>query len=155
MAHRPTRLAIRGRFMNVVRPLLDRGDEIEILAHSWGTVVAYEGLVLLDLEGRRRGRVRNFFTIGSALSMGAVRLSLSDGAERRHKPSIVDRWWNLDAKGDIVGGTLARRYAIDGESLELEAANCSMFDVACCHSSYFALGNVAVNRDIFGKKIEG
>ena len=66
------------RFHEVVRPLLASGAAVDIIAHSWGTVVAYEGLVFLDGDSATpAGSVRNFFTVGSALAIGEVRRALA------------------------------------------------------------------------------
>src|SRR5262249_28588787 len=59
-------------FRQIVEPLLLAGSVIDVIAHGWGTVVAYEGLRELEsIAGV--GRVRNFFTVGSALSILPVK----------------------------------------------------------------------------------
>ena len=45
------RQRILNRFIDVVKPELQAGHELDIVAHSWGTVVAYEGLRQLEDEG--------------------------------------------------------------------------------------------------------
>ncbi len=80
---------------------------IDIISHSWGTVVAYEGLRELEQQPTsRRGKVKNFFTVGSALSLPPVRNSLRDENKNGDRPIFVNNWFNLDAKGDLVGGML-------------------------------------------------
>ena len=153
---RPTRNQIIERFHRVVRPLLEGGAELEIISHSWGTVVAYEGLVLLDREASGfSGRVRNFFTVGSALSIGPVRSRMLREAEDGHKPTLVGNWVNIDARYDIVGGRLERHFAVTREFLGLDPVGCWPLDAVCSHSSYFDTRNVFVNRNIFGHFIEG
>lgn len=141
---------------DVLRPLLSRGDSIELISHSWGTVVAYEALHALEREGLP-GRVNNWFTVGAALAVGFVakRLRPSDG----RKPLLVDRWINLDARGDGVGGSIrATGMHVDKEFLRLEPFGCKstlgLVSPACAHSSYFKAGNDKVNRDIFAQSIE-
>ena len=152
---RPTRDRIIDRFQRVVRPLLEGGAELEIISHSWGTVVAYEGLVLLDREAAGlSGRVRNFFTVGSALSIGPVRSRLLREAEDGHRPTLVGNWVNLDARYDIVGGRLKRHFAVTEEFLGLDPVGCWALDAGCSHSSYFDARNVFVNQNAFGKFIE-
>ncbi len=152
---RSTRDRILQCFFDVVRPLLRAGAELEIIGHSWGTVVAYEGLVLLEREAAGwSGRVHSFFTAGSALSIGPVRSQLLPAAADGHKPRMVDRWVNLDARHDIVGGRLDRYFAVDREELGLDPTNCGFLNAVCAHSSYFDRDNVGVNRDIFGRTIE-
>jgi hypothetical protein len=149
------------RFTSVVGPLLRGGAAIEIIAHSWGTVVAYEGLRRLDRDGALpAGAVRNFFTVGSALSIPFVRHRLLPEAADGARPRLVRRWLNLDAQGDPVGGRLAGSLRVDQDFLELPAVGCGTFlffppNPVCAHSSYFDARNGRVNRDIFGRFIEG
>ena len=153
-----TRSAVLAEFQNVVRPMLANGQKVDVIAHSWGTVVAYEALRQLEDDGLR-GRVGNFFTVGAALSISFIadRLRPRDG----RKPTLVDRWINLDATGDIVGGSLqAVGMSVDREHLDLTPTGCDPFGwplrlyaPACAHSSYFKSANTTVNRDIFAAAI--
>ena len=99
------RAAVQQRFLDIVLPVLQSGAAIEVVSHSWGTVVAYEALRRLD-SAAVPGQVHRLFTVGSAVSIVPVqsRLQFRDG----RRPHHVQRWINLDARGDIVGGTLAR-----------------------------------------------
>lgn len=158
LVHAPTRQAIIDRFTAVVRPQLAAGNEIDVISHSWGTVVAYEGLRELEDAGVSLTGVRNFFTVGAALSIGAVKLGLRSQNKDGRKPTGVRRWVNLDARGDLIGGPLqGRPYAVDEDRLNLEPFGCGSFlgavNPSCSHSSYFQSGNDAVNRDIFARFI--
>lgn len=153
------RQQILNRFLNVVRPELQAQREIDLIAHSWGTVVAYEGLRQLEDEGLNAPLIRNFFTVGAALSIGPVKARLRPANKDGRKPASVRRWVNLDAHGDLVGGPLRKRpYAVDLDFLNLEAVGCnSLFGIVspgCAHGSYFETGNAAVNRDIFARFID-
>ena len=154
---RSTRKKVIGEFKKIVTPLLERGHEIDIVSHSWGTVVALEGLHQLS-EENFEGTIKNLFTVGSALSIGSVQRRLRDGAETGEKPELVENWVNLDARGDIVGGTL-RTFStdVDFEFLNLEPVGCNpgTFGVSgqCAHSSYFDPHNTKVNQDIFARFI--
>ena len=155
------REAVQTRFLDQTVPLLDRGCEIFVLAHSWGSVVAYDSLCQID-PTPDKGRVGRLFTIGSPLSMGwiarwvkkqphAVKL---DG----RRPPIARGWTNLDARGDIVGGVLGEFRGVE-ERVGLTPTSCgtSMFGLvgpACAHSSYFDPANEVVARDIFARAIE-
>ena len=141
---------------DVVRPLLQQGKSIELISHSWGTVVAYEALRSLEREGLP-GRVHNWFTVGAALAIKFVanRLRPDDG----RKPQMVDHWINVNARGDGVGGSLmATGMQVDREFLRVDPFGCSSIfgfvSPACAHSSYFKSGNSRVNRDIFVNAIE-
>jgi len=149
------RTQIIGRFTDVVRPLLEDGDELDIISHSWGTVVAYEGLRQLEDDGLTAPQIRNFFTVGAALSIFLVKLRLRPSNRDGHRPAPVRRWVNLDANGDPVGGRLqGQPYQVDAEFLNLDNLGCGRFDAVCAHGSYFKSDNVAVNRDIFAAFID-
>ncbi|MFO0801373.1 MAG: caspase family protein [Gemmataceae bacterium] len=147
------RARVLDRFTAVVRPLLADGDTLDIVSHSWGTVVAFEGLVQLESEGLP-GRVANLFTAGAALSIGAVRWKLGLGGRR---PAQVGRWVNVDAKGDSVGGALAGNYPVDFDYTDVEPTGCTRgwfgYNLSCAHGSYFNPDNLTVNRDIFARHI--
>jgi hypothetical protein len=150
------RRSVIAEFTDVLRPLLRRGDSVELISHSWGTVVAYEALRSLERTGFA-GRVHNWFTVGAALAISYVARQLrpSDG----QKPTLVDNWINVDARGDAVGGSVqATGMQVDQEYLRLKPVGCNEFlgfvSPACAHSSYFHAANTVVNRDIFGEWIE-
>jgi metacaspase-1 len=148
------RAQVIGRFTSVVRPLLQMGAEIDIIGHSWGTVVAYEGLRELEDAGLATPLVRNFFTAGSALSLFPVKMRLRPANKDGHKPAMIRKWINLNAKGDPVGGHLqGQPYQVDEEDLDLPNLGCFFFDAPCAHSSYFKSDNILVNRDIFARNI--
>lgn len=149
------RREVQREFLDVVRPLLEAGAEIDVMSHSWGTVVAYESLRMLD-DRDLSGRVLNLFTIGSALSIVPVQRLLETGDFAR--PRHVRRWVNLDARRDFVGGSLrSLGYGVDEEYLNLEPVGCRLFrdNPWCAHSSYFRAENAAVNRDIFARHMQG
>ncbi len=155
----PIRAAVIAEFTKVVQPRLARGETIDVISHSWGTVVAYAALRALEVSSYP-GRVATFFTVGAALAISFIknRLRPTDG----RRPRLVDRWVNIDAKGDIVGGSLrAVGLAVDAEFLNLEPTGCTpfggflqLYQPACSHSSYFKSNNTVVNRDIFAKSID-
>jgi hypothetical protein len=157
------RQQILERFTSIVRPLLAAAQSLEIVSHSWGTVVAYEGLRELENQGLG-GRVNTWFTVGSALSLGPVQGTLRPGNQpaagrRAPKPSLVQTWINLDAKGDHVGGPIGHRFEVSREFLNLEPTGCSAgplgYNLGCAHSSYFNPANLAVNRDIVAATMLG
>ena len=151
------RAAILARFTDVVRPLLQSGAEIDVVSHSWGTVVAYEGLrELADKDGLTSPLIRNFFTVGAALSISPVKFRLRPANKDGRRPAMVRRWVNLNANGDPVGGPLkGRPYAVDFDFPNLDAFGCAKIlgfvNPSCAHGSYFTSGNLATNRDIFAR----
>jgi hypothetical protein len=153
------RSQVISRFTTVVEPLLSAGAAVEVISHSWGTVVAYEALRGMDDGGPDLpdGSVRNFFTVGSALAIPPVKRRLLPSAIDGSRPRVVATWVNLNAMFDIVGGPLrGNPFAVDYEYLGLTPVGCSLLipNPVCAHSSYFRPENVAVNQDIFGRYIE-
>ncbi len=157
-----TRAAIIKRFTDKVRELLVDGIELDIISHSWGTVVAYEGLRELEDDGLTDPRVHTFFTVGAALSIPPVKTRLREANRNGQRPALVARWINLDAQGDIVGGPLqGRPFEVDDDFPELEPVGCesilplvTVYNPSCAHGSYFQAGNDAVNQDIFAHFIQ-
>lgn len=153
------RQQIINRFMAVVRPELQANRQVDVIGHSWGSVVAYEGLRQLEVEGFAAPLIRTFFTVGAALSIGPVKSRLRAANRDGKKPACVLRWVNLDARGDLVGGPLKNRpYQVDFDFVHLEPFGCGSFlglvNPSCAHGSYFQSGNRAVNNDIFGRFID-
>lgn len=156
MTNPKLRAQILAVFANIVRPLIRQGFPLEIITHSWGTVVAYEGLRHLDGDSTLPSlSVRNFFTLGSALSIAPVRHNLFDRVIDGRKPRLVSRWINLDARGDLVGGGLVGHFAVDLERLRLPPVGCGLIPtLVCAHSSYFKPANLEVNANTLGRWIE-
>jgi len=159
MTNRAIRNAILQRFDHVVRPLLSRGTTLHIIAHSWGSVVAYEGMRNMDSLSLS-GQVENLIVAGSALSIGTVQSNLFGRVTDGRRPVHVKAITNLDAGGDVVGGPIAGVFTISGEHVGLSPTGCRTIpftniaiNPTCAHSSYFEANNVAVNRDIFANLI--
>ncbi len=135
--------AVKERAKEQLRPLADAGHSVAIIAHSWGTVVAYDSL--LDLEAELPGlRIANLVTLGSPLWL--VRRLLEDRSGR--KPGQTASWINVHARGDLVGAYLKPAFRV-----EWDYAVPSLGDDA--HGSYFVPGNEAVQRDIVARAILG
>ena len=86
MVNDATRADVIARFTGVVKPLLAQGAGLDIIAHSWGTVVAYEGLRELEDAGLTEPGVHTFFTAGAALSLAPVRAPAAAAEPRRPPP---------------------------------------------------------------------
>jgi pimeloyl-ACP methyl ester carboxylesterase len=162
------RQQIIDRFTRVVEPLLVEGATVDVISHSWGTVVAYEGLRELEQKSGLSGRVGTLFTVGSALSIPPVQGRLRPAnrpTENRLAPypKLANEWVNLDAQCDLVGGRLGRKFPVNREYLELLPTTCPrqllgfglVYDFGCAHGSYFQPKNLKVNRDIFAQHILG
>jgi hypothetical protein len=119
---------VMGRFDAVVQPLLQAGVLVEVISHSWGTVVAYEALRRMDATAAQfpSRPVHTFFTLGSALSIPPVKRALLPGAVDGQRPALVQTWVNFNAHFDIVGGALrGDPFEVDYEYLGLAPVGCS------------------------------
>lgn len=144
LAVRRIRNAIKEKFKEVLRPLLVDNNQISVVSHSWGTIVAYDSL--LDLEREVPGlKVANLFTLGSPLWM--VRWLLEDKSGR--KPGQTGNWLNIHAKSDLVGSWLSPAFKVDKE---FEVLNFGGHDA---HGSYFEAHNEAVQRDLIAQYVLG
>ena len=81
------------------------GEQVLLIGHSLGSVIAYDTLWELSHgERRENGRVSLFMTLGSPLASPMI-LRGVQGARfsgRERYPEIVDRWQNFSARGEIT-----------------------------------------------------
>jgi metacaspase-1 len=136
------RAAVQEEAKKILRPFATGDFTVSVVAHSWGTVVAYDAL--LDLEQETPDlRVANLFTLGSPL--WAVRFFLEDRSGR--KPGNLGHWTNVNARGDLIGSWLRPAFDVDQDH------QVPAFGDGDAHSSYFVDGNLAVQRDIVAATI--
>jgi hypothetical protein len=137
LVSRPIRNAVKERAKQQLRLLASSSYDCSIIAHSWGTVVAYESLIDLEVE-LPAFRLDNFFTLGSPLWL--VQSLLDDRSGR--KPRNAGRWVNVHAQGDLIGSWLKPGFLVDQD---FAVPN---FGGGDAHGSYFVVGNVQVQHDI-------
>ena len=138
------RNAVKEKAKMQLRPLANSGFNCTVIAHSWGTVVAYDSL--LDLESELPAlQLAHLFTLGSPLWLVHYLLENNSG----RKPRNVANWVNIHAQGDPVGAGLTPGFQVDADF------SVATFDNADPHGSYFETGNVAVERDIVAVDILG
>ncbi|GGL12460.1 hypothetical protein Sme01_69360 [Sphaerisporangium melleum] len=134
--------AARVRSREAVADTIRRNRPKVLIAHSLGSVVAYEALCAHpDLS------VELFVTLGSPLAMRNVvfeRLQPLPVAGRGRRPAGVGRWVNIADKDDIaaIPGTLAKFF--DGVTRD-ESVN---IDWADFHTARNYLGCGAVNEHV-------
>lgn len=77
---------------------------VMVIGHSLGSVIAYDVFWTLSREGAINCRVDHFLTVGSPLGTRFVqhRLLGHDCSGRERYPSIIRRWTNLTAVGDLT-----------------------------------------------------
>lgn len=134
LASERIREAVDARLTEKLNPLLQAGAPVVLITHSWGTVVAHHTLRALD-----GGQVPSLHcTLGSPLWMLPVRRMLHFDNRVRG----CDYWINVDAKGDLVGGSLVGKYAVNEDHSVPKVGG------GDAHGSYFHPDNAAVQRDI-------
>jgi metacaspase-1 len=144
LVNQDIRNAVKEKAKKQLRLLASSVCNCSIIAHSWGTVVAYESL--LDLESEEPAfQLAHLFTLGSPLWL--VQSLLMDSSGR--KPRNVVNWVNVHAQGDPIGAGLTPGFQVDADFLV------PTFDNADPHGSYFETGNVEVERDIVAVDIVG
>jgi hypothetical protein len=147
---------ILSRFESAVSNLLNDGFVVHVIAHSWGSVVAFEGLKRLETHALPENN-GSFFTLGSALSLSPVQTNLFQRIANGDKPELVNYWSNVDAAWDFVGGRIGGVFEVDEDLLDLQPIGCDGFfgivNPVCAHSSYFHIDNKKVQKTIVAKQI--
>ncbi|HEX6108963.1 MAG TPA: hypothetical protein VFZ02_06070 [Ktedonobacteraceae bacterium] len=146
------RTKVNAKLSQALLALPNNCNHISLIAHSWGTVVAYETLQGLAKD-QPQFRLTNLFTLGSPLKY--VQLFLGDNPGP--KPWNTTTWVNIYAQGDLIASSLRRSDLIDSlldlgfqVDRDSEVPN---FGGGDAHASYFVQGNVAVLQDIIASTI--
>ncbi|HKI05332.1 MAG TPA: alpha/beta hydrolase [Thermoanaerobaculia bacterium] len=106
---------IRDTIDTGVSAAMTPGVETVVVAHSLGTVVAYN---LLRQQGHLQGwKVPLLVTVGSPLAVGEIRKTLRKFAPTRC-PECVSRWFNAMDERDVVA-----LYPLDSGRFPLDPAN--------------------------------
>ncbi len=80
-----------------------RQDEIILISHSMGTLVAYDVMRKLGKKLGQQVEVAHFITLGSPLGLWPIKAHLQDEYGGLRTPTIVTQsWCNFSAKGDVV-----------------------------------------------------
>jgi hypothetical protein len=113
--------AVRWPLTQKLASALGRGEEVMLISHSLGTMIAYDALWKLSYYGeyralrRKNPRRVTWLTLGSPLADGTVRSKLkgasADGTRRF--PTLVKAWHNVAAEDDYIAHdqTVADDYA--------------------------------------------
>jgi len=127
-----------------VRNAMPVNEEAIVVAHSLGTVVAYQ---LLKMEGAERGwKVPLFVTLGSPLAITAIRNSL--GA--REFPWCVREWFNAVDERDTVAV-----YPLDKRNFNVEpAAIANKADVDNSTENHHGASGYLADREV-ARRING
>jgi hypothetical protein len=114
----PIRDALRGRLMAAIAAYPDA--TIMLIAHSMGSIIAYDVLRLLGREGAGR-RITHFITCGSPLGLPHVKYQILKEYPLMRTPSEVEQWTNLADRRDpvAVDVTLANDYAANDRGVRV------------------------------------
>lgn len=95
---------IRELLKRELRPMLSANEDIILIGHSLGSVIAYDTLWELSRLEQLPGKVNLFLTLGSPLGMHYVERRLMGYKEKdkRRYPDNIKRWVNMSAVGDIT-----------------------------------------------------
>jgi hypothetical protein len=96
------REACEARLLEVLAPALARGDDVLLLSHAMGSVIAYDALWGLSREPSA-GRVHTWITFGSPLANHYVKRHLRGArcAPAERYPNRIVNWFNLAAEDDF------------------------------------------------------
>ena len=151
---------IRDILKKQLRIKFDNNEHVLLIAHSMGSVIAYDTLWELSHLDNLNGNV-DLLTIGSPLGMNYIqkRLMGNKYTGKKKYPTNINRWINISAIGDVTA--LDRIFSDDfSEMLELKLIN--SIEDHCdgiynffhdehglnCHRSYGYLVNPAVGKVI-------
>jgi hypothetical protein len=94
---------IRDLLKQTLRPMIERQEDVLLIGHSLGSVIAYDTLWELSHQDGVKGKV-NFLTMGSPMGMHYIRrhlqgMNLNSGSSY---PELIRRWINFSAEGDVA-----------------------------------------------------
>jgi pimeloyl-ACP methyl ester carboxylesterase len=107
-----TGTAARAIVIDALRRAWGRGQKVLLVAHSFGSVIAYDALWQLSRQHGDPGRVELLLSMGSPLTMRYIRRRLL-GARRRgaeRYPANIRYWANVASIGEATA--LDRRLAV-------------------------------------------
>lgn len=95
--------ALRTQAADRINAGLEAGDDVMVIAHCMGSVVAYDAMWTLSRERGVAGRV-DFVSLGSPLSDRSVqgRLCGAKASSPTRYPDLIHRWSNLSAEDDFA-----------------------------------------------------
>lgn len=151
---------IRGMLKAILRPMLDKNEQVLIIGHSLGSVIVYDALWELSHNEVHPGKV-DFLSLGSPLGLKFVQNKLQGRQYPKENrfPLNIYRWINLSSVGDTT--SVDRCFNDDFadmlkyglvESIEDHCQGIYNFyrndDGLDCHCSYGYLVNPAVGEII-------
>jgi len=94
---------IRDLLKQTLRPMLEQQEDVLLIGHSLGAVIAYDTLWELSHQDGVTGKV-DFLTLGSPMGMHYIqrRLLGMNGEGEKSYPGLIRRWINFSAEGDVA-----------------------------------------------------
>lgn len=91
-AHKPAKTVLQQKLRKPLLEHLEKGDQIMLIAHSMGSIIAYD--VLRDLGKEKPNlKLHSFVTVGSPLGLPLVKKNVRMERDVARTPSIVERAW--------------------------------------------------------------
>jgi len=153
---------IRDLLKQTLRPMLEQQDEVLLIGHSLGSVIAYDALWELSHRDGVKGKV-DFLTLGSPMGMHYIqrRLLGMNNHGKKSYPDLIRRWINFSAVGDV---TALNQNLNEGFQPMLKLGLVESIEDHCngvynffrsdaglnCHRSYGYLVNPAIGSIIAG-----
>ncbi|HEX6930324.1 MAG TPA: hypothetical protein VF267_13800 [Gammaproteobacteria bacterium] len=92
------------RVISALRPALMANEQVLLIGHSLGSVIAYNALWLMSHEHGVRNKVDTLLTLGSPLGMRFVKARLlgHQHVGATQYPGCIREWINVSSAGDIT-----------------------------------------------------
>ena len=102
--HRGVADRIRAMLKEPLRRAWQDGERVLLIAHSLGSVIAYDTLWELSREKENSGRIDLFMTLGSPLASRFIKRRLRGAAHSGSDryPTNIRRWENLSARAEMI-----------------------------------------------------
>ena len=105
-------VVVRDVLKQVLLPMMARGDDILLIGHSLGAVIAYDTLWELSHRDDVKGRV-DFLSLGTPMGLRYIqhRLLGMNHSEPHSYPTLIRRWVNVAAEGDVTALNRTMKWA--------------------------------------------
>ena len=138
--------SIRQCLIDEIVEAWNAGDDLLLIGHSLGSVIAYDCLWQLSRKDGHAGRVELLMTLGSPLATRFIRKALqgADLPEPERYPTNIDRWVNVSARGEMVA--LHRRVRPFFAAMQRAGLVQSIEDVTGIYNHFRVNGRLNVHK---------
>jgi hypothetical protein len=94
---------IRDLLKQKLRPMIEQQEDVLLIGHSLGSVIAYDALWELSHQDGVKGKV-DFLTLGSPMGLHYIqrRLLGMNNHGKKSYPDLIRHWINFSAEGDVT-----------------------------------------------------